>query len=163
MRLNNKHKTPVYRFFFTLVTIILIVGLGMSFLNFVQLPVLGKRLSYGAIIFGVLMYAIIYIRGRQIFEYDSDGEALNFKNYNVLSFLESEARDEFPKYKLISYEIVNAILFKRLYIRIKSKKKNASTLKYDISYLSRKEIRDLRTSLNKVIKYNNENRIYENQ
>lgn len=154
MRLNNKNKTPIYQFFITLATVMLVIGLGMSFLNFVQLPVLGKKLSYGAIFLSILMYIVIYIRGRQIFEYDSDGEALNFKNYNILSFLGKESRDEFPKYKLISYEIVNAILFKRLYIKLTSRKKKETILKYDVSYLTAKQIRDLKISLNKVVKNN---------
>lgn len=154
MRLNNKNKTPIYQFFITLATVMFVIGLGMSFLNFVQLPVLGKKISYGVILLSILMYIVIYIRGRQIFEYDSDGEALNFKNYNIVSFLGKESRDEFPKYKLISYEIVNAILFKRLYIKLTSRKKKETILKYDVSYLTAKQIRDLKISLNKVVKNN---------
>lgn len=100
------------------------------------------------------MYTIIFLKGKQIFEYDSDGEALNFKNYSIISFFGKESRDEFPKYKLISYDILNAILFNRLYIKINSKKKRESILKYDISYLSSKEIKDLRLSLNKIVREN---------
>ena len=65
--------------------------------------------------------------------------------------------DEFPKYKLKKYEVVNAIFFKRLYITISSKKQSTTTLKYEISYLTTKEIRDLKISLNKVLKVNREN------
>lgn len=157
MRLNNKNKTSIYQFYITLATVILVIGLGMSFLQFIRLPVLGKTISYGLIILSIIIYSIIFIRGRQIFEYDSDGEALNFNNYSiVLPFLGKEVRDEFPKYKLISYEIVNAIIFKRLYIKIKSKKNKGTHLKYDISYLTNKEIADLKISLNKVVKQNQE-------
>lgn len=154
MRLNNKNKTHIYNFFLTFTTVILVVGTGMSFLNIIHLPVLGRTLSYGAIILSLFIYFIIFLKGRQIFEYDSDGEALNFKNYATIPFLGKEAKDEFPKYKLIRYEIVNAILFKRLYITISSKKKNETILKYDISYLTINEIKDLKSSLNKVIKAN---------
>lgn len=165
MRLNNKNKTPIYQFYVTLATVILVIGLGMSFLQFIKLPVLGKTISYGLIILSIIIYLVIFIRGRQIFEYDSDGEALNFNNYSiVLPFLGKEVRDEFPKYKLISYEIVNAIIFKRLYIKIKSKKNKETHLKYDISYLTNKEIIDLKISLNKVVKQNHEENYYnENQ
>ena len=89
-------------------------------------------------------------RGRQIFEYDSDGEAVNFKNRNIIPFLSKEIRDEFPKYKILSYEVVNAIVFKKLYIKIKSKKEHIAVLKYDISYLTDKEIKDLKFSLKKL-------------
>lgn len=154
MRLNNRNKTPIYNFFLTLATVILIIGAGMSFLDVIQLPILGKTLSYGAVFLSFTIYFIIFLKGRQIFEYDSDGEALNFKNYATIPFLGKEVKDEFPKYKLIKYEVVNAILFKRLFITISSKKRNGTILKYDISYLSNKEIRDLKISLNKVIKEN---------
>lgn len=52
---------------------------------------------------------------------------------------------------------MNAIFFKRLYITISSKKQSTTTLKYEISYLTTKEIRDLKISLNKVLKVNREN------
>ena len=49
------------------------------------------------------------------------------------------------------------MLFKRLYIRITSKKHKESILKYDISYLTGNEIRDLKLSLQRTIKANKEN------
>ena len=106
----------------------------------------------------VVLLILFLVRGRQIFEYDSDGEAVNFKNRNIIPFLSKEIRDEFPKYKILSYEVVNAIIFKRLYIKIKSKKeqRHAIILKYDISYLTDKEIKDLKFSLKKIIKANKE-------
>lgn len=154
MRLNNRSKAPFYQFLFTLATVMVIIGVIMSFFHIINLPVLRNMFSYGLIVLGLILHAVLFIRGRQIFEYDSDGEALNFKNYNIISFLGKEAKDEFPKYKLRSYEVVNAIIFKRLYIYISSKKNNKITLKYDISYLTSQEIRDLKTSLNKVVKEN---------
>jgi hypothetical protein len=53
----------------------------------------------------ILFIVSFFIRGRQIFEYDSDGEAVNFKNRNIIPFLTNEARDEFPKYKIISLKL----------------------------------------------------------
>jgi hypothetical protein len=47
---------------------------------------------------------------------------------------------------------------KRLYITISSKNNGTTLLKYEISYLTRKELADLRFSLNKVTKTNKENR-----
>lgn len=157
MRLNNRSRTPIYQFFFTLATVMIVIGSIMSFFHIINLPVLRNIFSYGLVVLGLILHAILFIRGRQIFEYDSDGEALNFKNYNIISFLGKEAKDEFPKYKLRSYEVVNAIIFKRLYIYISSKKNNKIALKYDISYLTSREIRDLKNSLNRVLKQNKEN------
>ena len=129
----------------------------MTFLNIIKLPVFGKMVSVSLLFIGISGLVIIFLRGRQIFEYDSDGEALNFKNHSIIHFLGKEAKDEFPKYKLVSFEIVNALLFKRLYIRITSKKHKESILKYDISYLTSSEIRDLKLSLQRTIKANKEN------
>lgn len=154
MRLNNRKKAPIYQFFFTLSILIIVIGLAMSFLHFIQLPVFGKMMSYGSIAIGLMIYTLLYLRGRQIFEYDSDGEALNFKNYSVIPFIGKEARDEFPKYKLLSYEVVNGIIFKKLYVKISSKKKHHTTLSYDISYLTNNEIRDIKLSLDRAIKNN---------
>lgn len=157
MRLNNRNKASFYQFLFTLATVMTIIGIIMSFFHIINLPVLRNIFSYGLVVLGLILHAILFIRGRQIFEYDSDGEALNFKNYNIISFFGKEAKDEFPKYKLRSYEVVNAIIFKRLYIYISSKKNNKIALKYDISYLTSREIRDLKNSLNRVLKQNKEN------
>ena len=157
MRLTNKNKAPLYNFTLTFATLCLIIGCMMSFLNIIKLPVFGKMASISLLLIGGAGLVIIFLRGRQIFEYDSDGEALNFKNHSIIPFLGKEAKDEFPKYKLVSFEIVNALIFKRLYIKITSKKHKESILKYDISYLTSSEIRDLKLSLQRTIKANKEN------
>lgn len=116
---------------------------------------LGKGTTALLIIVPSFLGLIFYLRGRQIFEYDSDGEALNFKNRNVL-FYQKAISDEFPKYKLVSYEIIDVLILQKLYINVSSKKNKVITLKYDISYLSKKELKDLKFSLSKVIKENQE-------
>lgn len=95
--------------------------------------------------------------GKQIFEYDSDGEALNLKNRSIIPLVTKITSDEFPKYKVIKYEFANFGLIKRLYLTISSKKSNSITLRYEISYLTKKEVSDLKFSLNKVIQQNREN------
>ena len=116
---------------------------------------LGKGTTALLLVIPLLLGLIFILRGRQIFEYDSDGEALNFKNRNVL-FYEKPISDEFPKYKLISYEVIDVLIFRKLYINVSSKKNKVITLKYDVSYLSKKELKDLKFSLSKVIKENQE-------
>ncbi|MGH1517524.1 hypothetical protein [Chryseobacterium sp. JK1] len=123
--------------------------------NKYRFKILGDE-SYLLIAVPVFMLAIYYFMGRQIFEYDSDGEALNFKNRNIIPFLDKPLHDEFPKYKLIKYDIINIVLIKRLYITVTSKNSGSTMLKYEISYLTRKEINDLKLSLNKVVKANKE-------
>lgn len=136
---------------------LLIAGIIGFLLERYKFDILGWESSF-LIILPVLLLAIFFIRGRQIFEYDSDGEALNFKNRNIIFFLDKPLNDEFPKYKLMKYEVVNALIFKRLYITISSKKNNATTLKYDISYLTKKQLMDLKVSLSKVVRTNQENK-----
>lgn len=156
MRLSNRNKAGLYNFLNTVFLMFFVGGVAAFLLERYKFDIIGWE-SYIFLIVPTLFLVIYYLRGRQIFEYDSDGEALNFKNRNIIPFLDKPASDEFPKYKLQKYEVVNAIVLKRLYITISSKKNHSIVLKYDISYLTNKELRDLKYSLNKVIKENKEN------
>ena len=155
MRLSNRSRIPIYNFVFTLINVLILIGLAGFILEKTRLAMFGNE-SILFILLPVVLLILFLVRGRQIFEYDSDGEAVNFKNRNIIPFLSKEIRDEFPKYKILSYEVVNAIFFKKLYIKIKSKKEHIAVLKYDISYLTDKEIKDLKFSLKKIIKANKE-------
>ena len=155
MRLNNRNKIGFFNFLSTLLVMISLFGI----VGFLRERFQYNYLGFSSILFlliPLVFITIFYLRGRQIFEYDSDGEALNFKNRNVLPYLSRPISDEFPKYKLQNYEILNGFIFKRLYINIASKKNHTITLRYDISYLSKKELNDLKFSLSKVIKNNKE-------
>ena len=157
MRLSNRSRIPIYNFVLTLINVLIVIGLAGFILEKTRLAMFGNE-SVLFVLLPVVLLILFLVRGRQIFEYDSDGEAVNFKNRNIIPFLSKEIRDEFPKYKILSYEVVNAIIFKKLYIKIKSKKEHhqAIILKYDISYLTDKEIKDLKFSLKKIIKANKE-------
>ena len=157
MRLSNRSRIPIYNFVLTLINVLIVIGLAGFILEKTRLAMFGNE-SVLFVLLPVVLLILFLVRGRQIFEYDSDGEAVNFKNRNIIPFLSKEIRDEFPKYKILSYEVVNAIVFKKLYIKIKSKKEHhqAIILKYDISYLTDKEIKDLKFSLKKIIKANRE-------
>lgn len=157
MRLSNRSRIPIYNFVLTLINVLIVIGLAGFILGKTRLAMFGNE----SILFVLLPFVLLIlflVRGRQIFEYDSDGEAVNFKNRNIIPFLSKEIRDEFPKYKILSYEVVNAIFFKKLFVKIKSRKEHhqAIILKYDISYLTDKEIKDLKFSLKKIIKANKE-------
>ncbi|KIA83421.1 hypothetical protein OA84_07855 [Kaistella solincola] len=154
MRLNNRNKAGYFQFLSILVLMVLVGGIVLYFIDRSN-----ERINLGSVLLLIipLFFALIfYLRGSQIFEYDSDGEALNFRNKNVVFFLNKAKSDEFPKYKLLDYEIVNLILYKRLYVTISSKKSKSVILKYDISYLSGKELDDLKSSLKKVLSKNKE-------
>ena len=157
MRLSNRSRIPIYNFVLTLINVLIVIGLAGFILEKTRLAMFGNE-SILFVLLPVVLLILFLVRGRQIFEYDSDGEAVNFKNKNIIPFLSKEIRDEFPKYKILSYEVVNAFLFKKLYVKIKSRKEHhqAIILKYDISYLTDKEIKDLKFSLKKIIKANRE-------
>ncbi|MDF2552402.1 MAG: hypothetical protein K0R77_1677 [Chryseobacterium sp.] len=158
MRLSNRTKTPIYNFINTLLLMMLLGGIIGFILEKYKFQILGG-LSYLLIIVPILLLILYYVSGRQIFEYDSDGEALHFKNRNVVPFLNRPLNDEFPKYKLMKFETINMLFFvRRLYITISSKNSGSTVLKYEISYLTQKEVNDLKFSLNKVTKANKERR-----
>ncbi|WEK70963.1 MAG: hypothetical protein P0Y62_05255 [Candidatus Chryseobacterium colombiense] len=154
MRISNRSKISIYNSINMLLVLILAGGI-FAFLLEDRFNLLGD-LSYLFIVIPAAMLIAFYLIGRQIFEYDSDGEALNFRNRNIVPFINKPLSDEFPKYKLISYEIVDMFLIKRLYVKVSSKNTGSTMLKYEISYLSKKEIKDLKFSLNKVVTTNNE-------
>jgi len=155
MRLSNRNKTSVYSFINSLLIMFLLGGIGAYILEEYKFNILGWE-SLLLLIIPIFIIVLIYISGRQIFEYDSDGEALHFRNRNIIPFLQKPLSDEFPKYKLLKFEIINLFIMKRLYITISSKNSGSTILKYEISYLTRKELNDLRFSLHKVVKTNNE-------
>ena len=157
MRLSNRSRIPIYNFVLTLINVLIVIGLAGFILEKTRLAMFGNE-SVLFVLLPVVLLILFLVRGRQIFEYDSDGEAVNFKNRNIIPFLSKEIRDEIPKYKILSYEVVNAIFFKKLFVKIKSRKEHhqAIILKYDISYLTDKEIKDLKFSLKKIIKANKE-------
>ena len=155
MRLNNKNKADYFNFLSTLVIVVWVFGLTAFLFEYFIYDYFGWS-QWLLLIIPLLLMGIFFFRGRQIFEYDSDGEALNFKNRNVISFLDKNLNDEFPKYKLLHYEVINGLVLKRLYLTIGSKRSNSLILRYDISYLSKKELNDLKFSLSKVIKNNKE-------
>ena len=157
MRLSNRSRIPIYNFVLTLINVLIVIGLAGFILEKTRLAMFGNE-SILFILLPVVLLILFLVRGRQIFEYDSDGEAVNFKNRNIIPFLSKEIRDEFPKYKILSYEVVNAIFFKKLFVKIKSRKEHhqAIILKYDISYLTDTEIKDLKFSLKNIIKANKE-------
>ncbi|WP_374445356.1 hypothetical protein [Epilithonimonas sp.] len=156
MRLSNRNRTPLYSFIYSLAGIVFILGLIGYILEINTVDVLGKK-SWILLFIPFLSFLLLYMFGKPIFEYDSDGEALNFRNNHILYvFSQKNAKDEFPKYKLIKYNLVNFLIFKRLYIYVSSKKNHVIVLKYDITYLRRNELKDLIFSLNKVVKNNKE-------
>ena len=106
---------------------------------------------------GVLV--VLIYRGLPQFSYDSDGEVLNFTarepNLAVLGSL-VVTHFEFPKRKLAGYRIKRYPFRRVLVVTIKSKGGGKKKQRISISYLSRRELRDLKRSLSGVVAKNNE-------
>lgn len=154
MRLNNRNRAGSYHLWVVLSAIFLALGCAVFLLELLHFDILNEWQSALVIILPAIFALITYLRGPQIFEYDSDGEALNFRNTYVPSF-QKIYTDEFPKYKLMKFEIIDALLLRRLYVTVTGKR-GLVTLKYDISYLRPNEVKALKMSLNKVLKSNKE-------
>lgn len=162
MRLSNRNRTPVYSFIYSLCGIVFILGIIAYVLEINKFDVFGDK-SWVILLVPSLIFLLLYFLGRPIFEYDSDGEALNFRNNHILFvFASKNSKDEFPKYKLIKFNVVKTLVFRKLYVYISSKKSHVLILKYDISFLSRKQVKDLKFSLNKVTKANKQIRHEDN-
>ncbi len=78
MRLSNRNKTGYFQFISTLTIVLFLAGLALFCLERYVYRYLGPE-SYFFVIIPTFILMIFYLRGRQIFEYDSDGEALNLK------------------------------------------------------------------------------------
>lgn len=155
IRLSNKKKTSLYRFFNIILLMILSGGCISFTIDRIRFNILDEK-SYFLIVIPVVLLIVMYLHGRQIFEYDSEGEAIHFRNRSIFPFFNKPQSDEFPKYKLVKFEMISILFFRRLYVTILSKNSGTTTLKYEISYLTRKEVNDLKTSLNKIIIANKE-------
>lgn len=150
MRLSTRNRFPIYRLVLTVVVCAVIIG-GILFVFEYAKNKGFKWESLLLILIPLIVLCFFYIIGKPVFEYDSDGEAIICRNKGVLPF-QKYLNDEFPKYKLISYDIVSLWFMKRLYLKLSSKRKKELVLQYEVSLLSAREIRDLKISLNKVIK-----------
>ena len=162
MRLSNRNRIPVFSFIYSLVGIIFILGVIAYILEINKFDIFGNKV-WILLAIPLMLFLLLYFIGRPVFEYDSDGETLNFRNSHILYLLtKKNAKDEFPKYKLLKFNIVNVLFFKRLYVYISSKKSHVIILKYDVTFLSKKQLKDLKFSLNKVVKINKEVRSEDN-
>lgn len=157
MRISNCKKIPLYNFIHTWLLMFLLIGILGYLLEELKFNILEFE-SYLIILVPAVLLVLFYLSGKQIFEYDSEGEAVHFRNRNIIPFLQKPLSDEFPKYKLISYETVTIFFIRKLYITISSKNNLRTILKYDISFLSKKQRKNLKFSLNNIIKANKEKR-----
>ncbi|WP_386406583.1 hypothetical protein [Sungkyunkwania multivorans] len=107
-------------------------------------------------LFLVLFSWFVY-KNVKYFEYDSDGDVLNFINRgmfisNFINYRENRA--EFPKVKLSHYKINDYVIYRTLNVYVKTKNHRVKRLRFNITFLNKKKIKALKSSLNKVIRNN---------
>ncbi|MDR2121718.1 MAG: hypothetical protein LBP34_01200 [Flavobacteriaceae bacterium] len=139
------------------ITTLIIFFTSLAFI-YLDIPAFGYHDEMISVISLVILLYLTYL-GCPFFMYDSEGETLIFQNQKALpfSFFVKEIQSDFPKRKLKNFNIKNRFFFKKiLEIYISSKRVNSglSKIDFDISYLSAKQIRDLRTSLKRVLHEN---------
>lgn len=115
------------------------------------------------VLFAVFVGLIILLSkfGQQIFIYDSDGEVLNIKTEDPFwakYFSKAKTLTDFPKSKLRDFEIKKQFFSRQLILFVSSKRSRKGYVKlyYNISYLNQSEISDLKLSLSRLVKRNNE-------
>ncbi len=155
MKINNKRIIPYIYIIYSIIATLFVVFIVMKIF---PLKIFHTNLIYLLPLVGVVLLIFIKLRGYQLFEYDSDGEALNFSNDNCikLNISSTKRRSEFPKRKLKSYKITNNLFKKSLKMTMTSKRSNTgySKLEYDLTYLSKNEFKGLKKSLDKVLDEN---------
>lgn len=159
MRLNNSKikNTILSAYFLLLIAVIIsiiVFGLFKDWIN-------NSIIKYTVLIlfFGLLFYLLHKVS--KYFEYDSDGNVIVLINRGLIVsefFNYRELKAEFPKEKLLYYRINKYFIYKSLNLYIKSNEQHQKRIRFNVSLVSRKKLRYLRMSLDKVVKQNKANR-----
>lgn len=156
MRFNNKKET---RFIPSIYIILVAVFLTNAFAS-LEIKYDDRPFNYASLIpnlIAILLAIYIFIAART-FDFDSDGETLNFKNNGLLlsGFMAYRMKStEVPKSKLCDFRIENYFFYKRLHIFITSRNSRGFRhYKYNITFLKAEKIKSLQQSLSKVLEYN---------
>lgn len=156
MKFNNRKETGVIPSIYIIVVAVFITNAFASVeLKYDDVPFNYSSLIPNAIALIIGIY--IFIVGKT-FEFDSDGETINFKSNGVLvsQFMHyREQRTEVPKSKLKDFRVENYFFYKRLHIFIHSRNsKGYRHYKYNITFLTGKKVKSLKMSLAKVLEKN---------
>ncbi|MCY2687143.1 hypothetical protein [Salinimicrobium sp. TH3] len=156
MKFNNKKETSIIPSIYIIVVAVFITNTFAS----IELKYDDAPFNYSSLIPNVIALLVgifIFIVGKT-FEFDSDGETINFKSNGVLvsQFMHyREQRTEVPKSKLKDFRVENYFFYKRLHIFIHSRNsKGYRHYKYNITFLTGKKIKALKMSLAKILEKN---------
>jgi len=145
MKISNQKLMHTYRGILLFSTLIIIIGAcGLNVLLTVDI---GQWL----VLLCSILFFLFHFAVRQIFEYDSSGEVLIFKNKTIFSMNSREFADEFPKYLLDSYKIQESLFDRKLFIKVKGEKRT-SLLQYNISFLGDEKLKRLKLDLEGLLR-----------
>jgi len=156
MKFNNRKETGIIPSIYIIVVAVFITNAFAS----VELKYDDVPFNYSSLIpngIAIVVAVYIFIVGKK-FEFDSDGETINFKSNGALvsQFMHyREQRTEVPKSKLKNFKIENYFFYKRLHIYIHSRNSRGYRhYKYNITFLSGKKVKALEMSLAKILEKN---------
>ena len=156
MKFNNRKETGFIPSIYIIIVAVFITNAFASVeLKYDDVPFNYSSLIPNAI---ALLVGIYIFTVGKTFEFDSDGETINFKSNGVLisQFMRyREQRTEVPKSKLKDFRIENYLFYKRLHIYIHSRNsKGYRHYKYNITFLTGKKVKALKISLAKILEKN---------
>lgn len=162
MKIDNKSRVSfIFQFIYTIVFILLALGVFLNFLAEERIDENIPNETFLVLLFLILI--LLYFLGPPIFFYDSIGETTTIKNrtsYPMDIFNSDIKYAEFPKRKIKGFKIVKGWFFKKkLKLILQSNKSNSgrTVITYNITYLTKSEISDLKDSLMSITKYNKDN------
>ena len=153
MRISNKRVKKQFLVIYIITLFILILSIVDNGISGIYSNFIAEEYLLLVIMAVLLMF---YWLGSPLFNYDSDGEVLIIESSEPLlvsRFTGKHFSAEFPKVKLINFEINQLLLKKTLYLYLRGENKE-TVLKTSVSYLSGRELVLLEKSLNKVLKQN---------
>ncbi len=159
MRFNNNSETKIVPSIYILIVAAFVTNI------FVNIEIMSSTETETSMKFShflpnilLLIFGVYFHRIGQIFEFDSDGETLNFKNNGMFfsKFMEYRVkRAEFPKGKLVNFEVSDYGIYASLKIFITSRrKKGPRSYTFNITFLGKKKKRGMIDSLKKVLAKN---------
>lgn len=158
MRFNNKKETNIVPSIYIIIVAVLITNTFAA----IDIKYDDAPFNYSSLIpnFLALLLALYIFTVGRYFEFDSDGETLNFKGNGLLISLfmhYREQRTEVPKSKLKGFKVENYFFYKRLHLFIRSRNsKGYRHYKYNITFLGGAKLSSLKISLAKVVEQNKE-------
>lgn len=116
-------------------------------------------LTFLLVLFGFMVLFLIIHRICKLFEYDSDGVKVVILTKGLLLsdyYNYREYREEFEKHQLLKYKYYNYFVYKRLvlFLVCMPNHKKTKIAKFNVTLVSRKKIKYIRQSLNKMIREN---------